>query len=98
VIVAPPLKGRHPVQLPLARDGRPVGRIPQAITPRPGQTVTLPAHLGPDAAVAHLIGRLGLSLDVMLPAAVTCLDGGDTYCYAYGRAGRGWRGPGPGRG
>ena len=43
------------------------------------KTVTLPAHLGPDAAVAHLIGRLGLGWR-MLPAA-GCLDGGDTYCY-----------------
>lgn len=43
------------------------------------QTASLPAHLGPDAAVAHLIGRLGLGWR-MLPAA-GCLDGGDTYCY-----------------
>ena len=43
------------------------------------KTATLPAHLGPDAAVAHLIGRLGLGWR-MLPAA-GCLDGGDTYCY-----------------
>ena len=43
------------------------------------QTAALPAHLGPDAAVAHLIGRLGLGWR-MLPAAGS-VDGGETYCY-----------------
>ena len=43
------------------------------------QTASLPAHLGPDAAVAHLIGRLGLPWR-MLPAAGS-VDGGETYCY-----------------
>ena len=42
-------------------------------------TAALPAHLGPDAAVAHLIGRLGLPWR-MLPAAGS-VDGGETYCY-----------------
>ena len=43
------------------------------------QTASLPAHLGPDAAVAHLIGRLGLPWRA-LPAAGS-VDGGETYCY-----------------
>jgi hypothetical protein len=43
------------------------------------KTAALPAHLGPDAAVAHLIGRLGLPWRA-LPAAGS-VDGGQTYCY-----------------
>jgi hypothetical protein len=43
------------------------------------RTAALPAHLGPDAAVAHLIGRLGLGWRA-LPCAGS-IDGGETYCY-----------------
>ena len=43
------------------------------------KTASLPAHLGPDAAVAHLIGRLGLGWR-MLPAAGS-VDGGLSYVY-----------------
>ena len=64
----------------LARDGSATWVASLKRSPRDrARTVTLPAHLGPDAAVAHLIGRLGLGWR-MLPAA-GCLDGGDTYCY-----------------
>jgi hypothetical protein len=43
------------------------------------RSAALPAHLGPDAAVAHLIGRLGLGWRA-LPCAGS-IDGGETYCY-----------------
>jgi hypothetical protein len=42
-------------------------------------TASVPAHDGPDAAVAILLAKLGLDWR-MLPAA-GCADGGDTYCY-----------------
>ena len=64
----------------VARDGSAswVASIKRAPRDR-AQTAALPAHLGPDAAVAHLIGRLGLGWR-MLPAAGS-VDGGETYCY-----------------
>ena len=64
----------------VARDGSAawVASIKRAPGDR-AQTASLPAHLGPDAAVAHLIGRLGLPWR-MLPAAGS-VDGGETYCY-----------------
>jgi hypothetical protein len=64
----------------VARDGSAawVASIKRAPGDR-AQTASLPAHLGPDAAVQHLIGRLGLPWR-MLPAAGS-VDGGETYCY-----------------
>jgi hypothetical protein len=76
----PPLSGRHPVPLSAGRDG--AGRWVASLKRSPrdrAQTASLPAHLGPDAAVAHLIGRLGLPWRA-LPAAGS-VDGGETYCY-----------------
>ena len=64
----------------VGRDGAPQWVASLKRSPRDrARTASLPAHLGPDAAVAHLIGRLGLGWR-MLPAA-GCLDGGDSYCY-----------------
>lgn len=64
----------------VARDGAAqwVASIKRAPRDR-AQTAALPAHLGPDAAVAHLIGRLGLGWRA-LPCAGS-VDGGETYCY-----------------
>lgn len=64
----------------VARDGAAqwVASIKRAPRDR-AQSAALPAHLGPDAAVAHLIGRLGLGWRA-LPCAGS-VDGGETYCY-----------------